>query len=78
MAESVSDMAHSFSSYMHSKAISSPKQSESPPVPKLKFIEMWSNFDRLVSKLDEDAVDDLNIDITNLIAAAIKKKRETQ
>lgn len=45
-------------------------------MPKLKYFEMWSNFDRLVSKLDEDTVDDLNVDIMNLVGAAIKKKRE--
>lgn len=68
-------MANTFSSYMQCKAVPLPQQNETPAVPAMKYKEMWTNFDRLVSKLDEVAVDDLNIEITNLIGAAIKKKR---
>lgn len=77
LAESVSMMANSLSSYVQCKSVPLTKQDESPAKPKLKYLEMWSNFDRLVGKLDEDDVDDLNIEITNLIGAAIKKKRES-
>lgn len=69
-------MANSFSSYVQCKAIPPPQQTESSAKPTLKHIEMWTNFDKLVSKLDDEAVDDLNIDIMNLIGAAIKKKRD--
>lgn len=72
LADSVSMMANTFSSYLTYKA------EPQATLPKLKYIEMWSNFDRMVSKWDENEVDDLNIDIMNLIGAAIKKKRSNQ
>ncbi|XP_055309487.1 uncharacterized protein LOC129573201 [Sitodiplosis mosellana] len=76
LAESVSMMANTFSSYFQYKAVPEQQPMESPVKPTLKYQEMWSNFDKLVSKLDEDTVDDLNIQITNLIGAALKKKRQ--
>lgn len=70
-------MANSFPSYVQCKAIPPPQQIELVSAkPTLKHIEMWTNFDKLVSKLDDEAVDDLNIDIMNLIGAAINKKRD--
>lgn len=78
LSESVSMMANSLSSYLQYKALPEQQQpNESPTKPTMKYQEMWSNFDRLVSKLDEDDVDDLNIEITNLIGAALKKKRKS-
>lgn len=70
-------MANSISSFVQCKAIPPPQQTENPAKPTLKHMEMWANFDKLVSKLDDDAVDDLNVDIMSLIGAAIKKKRDT-
>lgn len=77
IADSLSEMANSFSSYFQTKSVPMQQPIESPAKPPMKYTEMWANFDKLVSKLDEDAVDELNIEITNLIGAALKKKRES-
>lgn len=70
-------MANTFSSYFQSKAVPMQQPIESATKPAMKYMEMWANFDKVVSKLDEDAVDELNIEITNLIGAALKKKRDS-
>lgn len=70
-------MANSFSSYLQYKSVPMQQQIEPASKSPLKYMEMWANFDKLVSKLDENAVDELNIEITNLIGAALKKKRES-
>lgn len=54
------------------------KRDQATKEPGLKYQTMWANFDRMVSKLDEDTVEDLNVDIKNLIGAALKKKRDMQ
>lgn len=46
-----------------------------PPQPRLKFYEMWANYEKMMHILDEDDVVDLNIELTNVIGAAVKRKR---
>lgn len=43
--------------------------------PKQKYMEMWCNFDKMISKLSEDEVNVLNINIGNSIAAFKKHNK---
>lgn len=43
--------------------------------PKQKYMEMWCNFDRMISKLSEDDVNVLNINIGNSIGAFKKRNK---
>jgi len=78
LADSVAAVASSFPAYLSHKS-----KEETLPTPsvanpfELKYWQMWSNLDKLVSKLDEDTVDELNVQFTNIIGAALKKKRES-
>lgn len=70
LAESVVQIASSFTNFLDKHETSTEKP--------LKYYAMWANLDKLVSKLDDDTVDDLNVEITALIGAALKKKREAK
>lgn len=65
----MAEVAQSLSNFLE-------KRSQAAKEPELKYQTMWANFDRMLSKLDDDTVEDLNIEITNLIGAAIKRKRQ--
>lgn len=70
-------MAQTFSSYLQKKAepeLAVPKNTQAP----LKHYEMWANYDKMIAKLDEDAVNDLNIDLMQVIGGAVKAYRTKQ
>lgn len=43
----------------------------------LKHYTMWAHFDSLVSRLNNDEIEDLNFEIMSVIRVALKKKRES-
>lgn len=69
IAENISTLTSKFSNYLE-------QRDTAKPTPPLKHFSMWANFDSLASKLNDDEIEDLNIDITNLIGTALKKSRE--
>lgn len=72
LTESFSNMANSFSSYLTTKS------TVAQPVvqPQLKHHTMWAHFDQMISKLDDESVEDLNIDIMKVIGDALKAHRK--
>lgn len=75
LSESVSKMASSFSNYLCNKQPSE-SQTQRAQQGQLKHHEMWAHFDKLISKLNEEEVEDLNFDLSNVIRATIQKKRD--
>lgn len=75
MTASMATMASSISNFLETRAgtSSSGQPSMQPP---LKHYTMWANFDKLISKFDDEEVSDLNIDLMVIIGQAIRKKRD--
>ena len=49
----------------------------SVPIPtELKYLSIYANLDRMLSKLPQDVVEDLNVEFINITHAAIKRQRE--
>ncbi|XP_021959768.2 uncharacterized protein LOC110855664 [Folsomia candida] len=46
--------------------------SMAPPAPALKYLSMYSNYDRMLQKLGEEDAEDLNMEICNLIFQRLK------
>lgn len=72
VSQSFATMANSFSSYLATKSTELPSEKTT----QLKHYAMWSHFDVMISKFDDDAIEDLNIDIMKLIGDAIKAQRQ--
>lgn len=46
--------------------------------PRLDYYNMWANYETMMRTLDENEIVDLNIELTNVIGAAVKRKREKE
>lgn len=43
--------------------------------PPLKHYEMWAHFEKMIEKLDDDDIADLNFEITKVVHDAVKEAR---
>lgn len=70
----MSQLAHSFG-----VLVSNNKKGEEASGPMaqrpLQQFAMWANFDQLISRFNEDEIEDFNIGATNLIATIIQERR---
>lgn len=71
IAGSFATMANTFSNYLVNKGATTSEHTQP-----LKYQTMWAHFDKMINKLDDDAIEDLNFDIMKLIGDAIKKQRQ--
>lgn len=64
------EMAQSISHFLASKS--------TPFIPntQLKHYEMWANYDKMISKLDDESIEDLNIELMTVIGNAVKAHRQ--
>lgn len=70
-------MSKIMSNYFEAKTQSQQSTQQALPAqPRLQFYEMWANYERMMHTLDEDDIVDLNIELTNVIGNAVKRKRE--
>lgn len=72
-------MTEIMSNYFEAKTQTQTQQSTQealPAQPRLQYYEMWANYERMMRILDQDDVVDLNIELTNVIGNAVKRKRE--
>lgn len=75
LSESFATMANSFNTYLSDKQPVQSVQTQSQQIAPLKHVEMWTHFDKLVTKLNDEEIEDLNFEISNVIRDALKKKR---
>lgn len=77
LAESMVRVADTFSHYLADKNIQLENQ---PPPPAnhlgLKHYHMWANYDKMIEKLDDNAIQDLNMELMILIGNIVKKNRQ--
>lgn len=77
MSDSIASLAHSVTSYFDKRSnpeVVEPKNTQAP----LKHFEMWANYDKMIAKLDDDAIVDLNIELMQVIGTAVKNYRKKQ
>lgn len=70
----VSEALTAITTYFKSKP-STAAQPQQPLQSPLKHFEMWTHFEKLMEKLDEDDISDLNFEFTKVIHAALKEAR---
>lgn len=70
-------LAHSVTSFFDKKSNPEDVESKNTQAP-LKHFEMWANYDKMITKLDDDAIVDLNIELMQVIGTAVKNYRKKQ
>lgn len=80
IAEGLLGATNAMTKYLEAKTLSqqSAPQASFPPQSRLEYYNMWANYETMMRTLDEDDIVDLNIELTNVIGTAVKRKREKQ
>lgn len=76
MTDDVSEALSAIKTYLTNKTVTPATVAQSvPSQPALKHYEMWAHFEKLMEKLGDEDIADLNFEFTKAIHDAVKQAR---